>query len=161
MTVHGPTIKITNYDSSRVKVRATHSTDKPAHRYTDRCPEHGGQEVLELDDFSIEKNSVEWVPIDGEVIAYCEDCIDDERDFELRDAPDAEVVAKLIAGSRHWQEFKREHFETRDLAEGRELTYCPYCGEELATANQRTGQATCPEHGPLDLDVSQLRKQEV
>ena len=163
MPVNASTIKITDYRGDRSKLRATHPAEKHPRHYRGTCPDHGAHETLDLDDFSVEKNGIEWVPKDPDntVISYCEECIEVERDFSQRDTEDPGVVADLIPTTRHWREFKKNIFETRDLAEGRELTYCPYCGGELETVNQETGQATCSEHGPLTLDVEQLRKQEV
>lgn len=155
--------EITSYAGDRTKVRVTEARqDRPARLCAGHCEDHASRhETLDLTGFSVEKGDAEWVPKDGVIISYCEECIDEERDYELRDAPPADVVAELITGpqwtSQHRDAEFRGFFDPVDLAEGRELRYCPFCGSEFSMKNDRTGRATCPDHGDLNVDAQQLR----
>lgn len=114
---------------------------------------HGKHEALDLAEFSVEANGLEWVPKEHAVLSYCEECLDDERStLDYRD--DVEVIEDLITTGIQWEEFKPS-FEPLDVAEGRELAHCPYCGAELESVHQRRRRGTCPEHGELELEVEQ------
>lgn len=130
--------------------------------YRQRCSKHGNHEALDLRNFSIERNGVKYVPRGDAVMSYCPDCLGDyrSRNIEFSDAPDEEVIEAMITGGRKWGDFE-DGFEIAYLEDAGDLEYCPFCGEEFSTTNQDKGRVTCPEHGPLNLDVKQLREQEV
>lgn len=147
---------IDSYGGGRLKVSVVEKGPSSTRHYTGHCQEHGGHELLEPKTVVVDRGGFEWVPKDDVdlVISYCEECIDEERSYDQQGDAPASVVADMI-GTKWSREF-REFFEPRDQAEGLELAHCPYCGSEFSIANPDDRRGTCPEHGPLRVDVKRL-----
>jgi hypothetical protein len=127
-------------------------------RYRQSCSQHGSHETLSLDGFTVEYNGVEYAPRDDAALSYCPDCLGEfrSREIEFSDARDVDVIEELITSGRVWSREFRDGFEAAYLDTAGDLEYCPFCGESFETSNQHNGRATCPNHGPLKLDVQQL-----
>ena len=69
------------------------------------------------------------------------------------------MVGKLLSRHRDWRDVKHA-FTPRDLAEGKEFTYCPYCGSEFGAVNQQEARATRPEHGTMRIEIKQFEVRE-
>lgn len=127
-------------------------------RFGRTCPTHGRLDLVDdgLDpDLTVERNGVEYRPKPDAVIAVCPECFDDRRrrSFDYRDLDDRALLEELLT-SRAWREFKTLFEPIVD--EDRTLQFCPYCGEDLATADDETGRVTCPDHGPIS--IKRLRR---
>lgn len=133
-------------------LRAPPVTTAGGRRRPQSCPDHGTMQRLDPESYRLDRNGLEWaldVHHGDADLLFCPDCVEERyRDYDRADDTIEELVD--VAINKNWREFW-SCFTPAAVADLGEFEACPFCGAE--PTNTTDTELTCPEHGPLRIEV--------